>query len=382
MAAFAPLSAEIDRPSARMEAAPAPDAAPNAHPLGVARAQVHETYIVAQTADGIVIVDQHAAHERLVYERMKAALDSGSVARQALLIPEVVELDGPNAERLTARAAELAELGLVIEGFGAGAIVVREVPALLGQSDVRGLIQDLADELAELGDALSLKERLQEVCSTMACHGSVRAGRRLTQPEMDALLAPDGGDAPFRPVQPRPPHLRRAEARGYRAAVRAAVIPMHGRLIVAVALLASACAPQSASQKSTGGDDFAVAQEQAVALGHVLGDVQACDGDAWQPPFHEFMAAKRTRGLDGSQTAMIATLVGTAQYRSDLPRSIAPRPAGRSVWRRSNSSASSGEGIAMTQHLAAIALIVRDYDEALDFYVGKLGFDAGRGYQA
>jgi len=188
MAAFAPLSAEIDRPSARVEAAPAADSAPAAHPLGVARAQLHETYVVAQTADGIVIVDQHAAHERLVYERMKAALESGSVARQALLIPEVVELDGPNAERLTARAAELAELGLVIEGFGAGAIVVREVPALLGQSDVRGLIQDLADELAELGDALSLKERLQEVCSTMACHGSVRAGRRLTQPEMDALL--------------------------------------------------------------------------------------------------------------------------------------------------------------------------------------------------
>ena len=186
MEAFAPLSAEFDRPSARVENAP--DSAPASHPLGVARAQVHETYIVAQTADGIVIVDQHAAHERLVYERMKAALESGAVARQALLIPEVVELDGPNAERLTARAAELAELGLVIEGFGAGAIVVREVPALLGQSDVRGLIQDLADELAELGDALSLKERLQEVCSTMACHGSVRAGRRLTQPEMDALL--------------------------------------------------------------------------------------------------------------------------------------------------------------------------------------------------
>lgn len=186
MAAFAPLSAELDQPSARVEEAP--DGAASAHPLGVARAQVHETYIVAQTADGIVIVDQHAAHERLVYERMKAALDSGAVARQALLIPEVVELDGPNAERLMARASELAELGLVIEGFGAGAIVVREVPALLGQSDARGLIQDLADELAELGDALSLKERLQEVCSTMACHGSVRAGRRLTQPEMDALL--------------------------------------------------------------------------------------------------------------------------------------------------------------------------------------------------
>jgi DNA mismatch repair protein MutL len=119
---------------------------------------------------------------------MKAVLESGTVARQALLIPEVVELDGPGAERLVARASELAELGLVIEGFGSGAVVVREVPALLGQSDVRGLIRDLADELAELGDALSLKERLQEVCSTMACHGSVRAGRRLTQPEMEALL--------------------------------------------------------------------------------------------------------------------------------------------------------------------------------------------------
>ncbi|WP_119303534.1 DNA mismatch repair endonuclease MutL [Dongia deserti] len=188
MAAFAPLSAEIDRPSARVEEAPTAESAPTSHPLGVARAQLHETYIVAQTADGIVIIDQHAAHERLVYERMKAALDAGTVARQALLIPEVVELDGPSAERLSARAGELAELGLVIEGFGSGAIVVREVPALLGQSDVRGLIQDLADELAEFGDALSLKERLQEVCSTMACHGSVRAGRRLTQPEMDALL--------------------------------------------------------------------------------------------------------------------------------------------------------------------------------------------------
>jgi len=189
LAAFAPLAPELDRPSARMdEAAEAAAANPQANPLGAARAQVHETYIVAQTADGIVIVDQHAAHERLVYERMKAALGAGGVARQALLIPEVVELDGPSAERLAARAPELAELGLVIEAFGAGAIVVREVPALLGQSDVRGLIQDLADELAELGDALSLKERLQEVCSTMACHGSVRAGRRLTQAEMDALL--------------------------------------------------------------------------------------------------------------------------------------------------------------------------------------------------
>jgi DNA mismatch repair protein MutL len=164
----------------------APDAA--AFPLGVARAQLHETYVVAQTADGIVIVDQHAAHERIVYERMKQALAGGGVARQGLLIPEVVELDDRAAERLAARAGELAELGLVVEPFGVGAVVVREVPALLGQADVQGLVKDLADEIAELGAALSLKERLGEVCGTMACHGSVRAGRRLAPAEMDALL--------------------------------------------------------------------------------------------------------------------------------------------------------------------------------------------------
>ncbi len=194
-AAFAPFPmtdgtaalAGLDVPSAPPERAPesAPDAA---YPLGVARAQLHETYILAQTADGIVIVDQHAAHERLVYERMKAALEGGGVARQGLLIPEVVELDERAAARLAARAGELAELGLVIEPFGAGAIVVREVPALLGQADVQGLVRDMADELAELGDALSLKERLGEICGTMACHGSVRAGRRLAPAEMDALL--------------------------------------------------------------------------------------------------------------------------------------------------------------------------------------------------
>jgi DNA mismatch repair protein MutL len=149
---------------------------------------VHETYIVAQTADGIVIVDQHAAHERLVYERMKAALDSGSVARQALLIPEVVELDADEAETLLARARELSELGLVIEGFGGGAILVRETPALLGQIDAKGLLKDLVDDIAELGEAHALKEQLEAVCSSMACRGSVRAGRRLTAEEMNALL--------------------------------------------------------------------------------------------------------------------------------------------------------------------------------------------------
>ena len=157
-------------------------------PLGAARAQVHETYIVSQTRDGVVIVDQHAAHERLVYERMKVEMDEGGVARQVLLLPEVVELDPAEAERVAAKAEELAALGLMVEPFGPGAILVRETPALLGETDVTGLIRDIADDLAENGQALALKERLAEVCSTMACHGSVRAGRRLTAPEMNALL--------------------------------------------------------------------------------------------------------------------------------------------------------------------------------------------------
>jgi DNA mismatch repair protein MutL len=158
------------------------------YPLGAARAQVHETYIVAQTREGVVIVDQHAAHERLVYERMKLEAAAGGVARQALLLPEVVELDPAEAERVAARAGELAELGLVIEAFGPGAILVRETPAMLGEVDAAGLIRDIADDLLENGAALALKERLADVASTMACHGSVRAGRRLTAAEMNALL--------------------------------------------------------------------------------------------------------------------------------------------------------------------------------------------------
>jgi DNA mismatch repair protein MutL len=157
-------------------------------PLGAARAQIHETYIVAQTEDGIVIVDQHAAHERLVYERIKQMLANGGVRRQGLLIPEVVELDPSEAEAIAARAEELAQLGLVIEPFGPGAILVRETPALLGQIDAAGMLRDLADDIAELGDAHALKERLEEVCSSIACHGSIRAGRRLTAEEMNALL--------------------------------------------------------------------------------------------------------------------------------------------------------------------------------------------------
>ena len=158
------------------------------YPLGAARAQLHETYIVAQTRDGMIVVDQHAAHERLVYERMKAELAEGGVTRQALLLPEVVDLDPAEAERVAARAPELAALGLIIEPFGAGAILVRETPAMLGETDAAGLIRDIADDLAENDGPLALKERLADVCSTMACHGSVRAGRRLNAAEMNALL--------------------------------------------------------------------------------------------------------------------------------------------------------------------------------------------------
>jgi len=157
-------------------------------PLGAARAQLHGTYILAQTRDGIVIVDQHAAHERLVYEDMKAQMAKGEVTRQALLLPEVVELDPAEAERLCARADDLAALGLSLEPFGPGAVLIRETPALLGETDVAGLVRDIADDLAENDAPLILGERLAQVCSTMACHGSVRAGRRLQAAEMDALL--------------------------------------------------------------------------------------------------------------------------------------------------------------------------------------------------
>jgi DNA mismatch repair protein MutL len=170
------------------ETDPATDPPPQEAPLGMARAQLHGTYILAETTNGIVLVDQHAAHERLVYEKMKEALAARGVARQTLLLPEVVELDEAAAARLAARAAELAEFGLVLEPFGPGAVVVREVPALLPGVDVAALVRDLADELAEWGDALALKERIETVCGTLACHTSVRAGRRLSPVEMDALL--------------------------------------------------------------------------------------------------------------------------------------------------------------------------------------------------
>jgi DNA mismatch repair protein MutL len=175
-------------PAARAEPAYAPIPETASHPLGVARGQVARTYIVAEAEDGLVIVDQHAAHERLVLERMRKAMAQGGVSAQALLIPEVVELEEPACDRLESRADELTEFGLELERFGPRAMLVRSVPAMLGQSDVRGLIADLADEFAAYDQALSLKERLDHVAATMACHGSVRAGRVLSVAEMNALL--------------------------------------------------------------------------------------------------------------------------------------------------------------------------------------------------
>ncbi|RVT83287.1 DNA mismatch repair endonuclease MutL [Rhodobacteraceae bacterium CCMM004] len=183
----APGFAETDAPLARVEPeAPAPDEA--AHPLGAARAQVHGTYIVAQTADGIVLVDQHAAHERLVYERLKRQMADRGVAAQALLIPEIVELGAEDARRLLDHADSLVRLGLTVEPFGQGAVAVRETPAVLGRVEAAPLLRDILDELADLGDSGLLETRINAVLSRMACHGSVRAGRRMGADEMNALL--------------------------------------------------------------------------------------------------------------------------------------------------------------------------------------------------
>jgi len=175
-------------PAARAEMAHEAPPAPVEHPLGVARGQVAATYIVAEARDGLILVDQHAAHERLVLERMRRAMADGGIARQALLLPEVVELDEPACDRLEARSGELAEMGLELERFGAKAMLVRTTPALLGSSDAKQLVVDLADELAAYDEALSLKEKLDGIAATMACHGSVRAGRILSVAEMNALL--------------------------------------------------------------------------------------------------------------------------------------------------------------------------------------------------
>ncbi len=175
-------------PQARVVDAGTDSALPSAGRLGAAVAQIHETFIVAQTEDGIVIVDQHAAHERIVYEGMKRALEENSVKSQILLIPEVVEMDEAAAERLLSRADEFEKLGLGIEKFGVGAVLVRELPAMLGDTDIQALLRDMADEAAEFDTSFSLDDRLKEICATMACHGSVRSGRRLTVEEMNALL--------------------------------------------------------------------------------------------------------------------------------------------------------------------------------------------------
>ncbi len=181
------LSTHVD--TARTDAPrPETDGAASNHPLGAARAQLHETYIVAQTETSVIIVDQHAAHERLVYERLKRSLVDGGIARQGLLIPAVVEVGEAEALVLEEKAAELSELGIVLERFGTGAVVVREVPALLGTVAVEGLVHDLAADLLADGTAAPLRDRLEAIASRMACHGSVRAGRRLTPAEMNALL--------------------------------------------------------------------------------------------------------------------------------------------------------------------------------------------------
>jgi DNA mismatch repair protein MutL len=181
--------AEAGAISARVFApAPEPDAPAADGPLGAARAQVHGTYIIAQTATGLVIVDQHAAHERLVYERLKRQMEETGVPSQALLIPEIVELSPTDAQRLLDHADDLARMGLHLEPFGPGAVAVRETPALLGAVDARALVRDILDELADLGASDTLRARMHAILSRVACHGSVRSGRQMRPEEMNALL--------------------------------------------------------------------------------------------------------------------------------------------------------------------------------------------------
>jgi DNA mismatch repair protein MutL len=191
MAAFAePGQAAFDvgNPTADVRYERAPSADLLDRPLGAARTQIHETYIVSQTRDGLIVVDQHAAHERIVYEKLKASLARNGVQRQILLIPEIVEMDEATVEKLVARADELASFGLAIESFGPGAVAVRETPSLLGKTNAASLLRDLAEHMAEWDEALPLERRLLHVAATMACHGSVRAGRILKPEEMNALL--------------------------------------------------------------------------------------------------------------------------------------------------------------------------------------------------
>src|SRR6266851_2656092 len=179
---------DVGTPTADVRFAENPSADLLDRPLGAARTQIHETYIVSQTRDGLIVVDQHAAHERILYEKLKASLARNGVQRQILLIPEIVELDEATVERLVARAEELASFGLAIESFGPGAVAVRETPSLLGKTNAGSLLRDLAEHMAEWDEALPLERRLMHVAATMACHGSVRAGRRLKPEEMNALL--------------------------------------------------------------------------------------------------------------------------------------------------------------------------------------------------
>ena len=188
---FAELPQAFDSPfppTARVAEPAAPAAEQIANPLGAARAQVHENYIVAQTETGVVIVDQHAAHERLVYERLKQQMAENGVAAQALLIPEIVELSAQDATRLLDLSDDLGRLGLTIEPFGGAAIAVRETPAILGEINAGALLRDILDELADLGDSQRLRARIDAVLSRMACHGSVRSGRQMRVEEMNALL--------------------------------------------------------------------------------------------------------------------------------------------------------------------------------------------------
>jgi DNA mismatch repair protein MutL len=177
----------ISAPFARREPAPDSAEAANGHRLGAARAQLHANYIVAQTGDGLVIVDQHAAHERLVFEALRKALGAERMASQVLLIPEIVDLPEDDCDRLMEEAENFSRLGLGIERFGPGAVAVRETPAMLGEIDAAGLIRDLADALAESGQG-GLADRIEHVAATMACYGSVRSGRQLRAEEMNALL--------------------------------------------------------------------------------------------------------------------------------------------------------------------------------------------------
>lgn len=176
-----------DQPTARFEIA-ADEVDVTSYPLGAARAQIHENYIIAQSDNGLVLVDQHAAHERLVYERLKKNMDDNGIERQILLIPDIVNLPEEDVNNILARKDELADVGLILEGFGPGAVAVRETPSLLGKVNVAGLLRDLADELAEWDRATLIRDKLNAVASRMACHGSVRSGRRLTADEMNALL--------------------------------------------------------------------------------------------------------------------------------------------------------------------------------------------------